>query len=189
MISYVDDFALTVAPLSYRGNIRRLQELFERLEKKASRLGVSFSVAKTELIHWRTPSQRHSPKCLSRSQIKGEVFHPSNSVRWLGYWFTPALDPLHITRDAWPLPREHWPSYDASVRPARASPPTYITGWRHPWLPSFYFTAWICSHQAWAQQPASILSGARDKGGPQTLSQLRPPGYLRWSHAFHLVLS
>jgi len=42
MISYVDDFALTVASLSYRGNIRRLQELFEKLERKASRLGVSF---------------------------------------------------------------------------------------------------------------------------------------------------
>jgi len=81
MISYVDDFALTVASLSYRGNIRRLQELFEKLERKASRLGVSFSVAKTELIHWRTPSQRHSPKCVAPIQIKGEVFHARNSVR------------------------------------------------------------------------------------------------------------
>jgi len=49
MISYVDYFALTVASLSYRGNICRLQALFERLERKASRLGISFSVAKTEL--------------------------------------------------------------------------------------------------------------------------------------------
>jgi len=99
MISYVDDFTLKVASLSYRGNIRRLQELFERLERKASRLGVSFSVAKTELIHWRTPSQRHSPKCVSPIQIKGEMFHPGNSIRWLGYWFTPALDPAaHFSR-------------------------------------------------------------------------------------------
>jgi len=99
LISYVDDFALTVASLSYRGNIRRLQELFEKLERKASRLGVSFSVTKTELIHWRTPSQRHSPKCISPIQIKGEVFRPSDSVRWLGYWFTPALDPAaHFSR-------------------------------------------------------------------------------------------
>jgi len=99
MISYVDDFALTVASLSYRGNIRRPQELFEKLERKASCLGVSFSVAKTELIHWRTPSQRHSPKCVSPIQIKGELFHPGNSVRWLGYWFTPALDPAaHFSR-------------------------------------------------------------------------------------------
>jgi len=99
MVSYVDDFVLTAASLSYRGNIRRLQELFERLEKKASRLGVSFLVAKTELIHWRTPSQRHSPKCVSPIQIKGEMFHPRNSVRWLGHWFTPALDPAaHFSR-------------------------------------------------------------------------------------------
>ena len=90
---YVDDFALTVASLSYRGNIRRLQDLFDRLEKMASRLGVSFSVAKTELIHWRTSSQRHSPKCVAWIQIKGELFHPGKSVWWLGYWFTPALDP------------------------------------------------------------------------------------------------
>jgi len=33
------------------------------------------------------------PKCVSPIQIKGEVFHPSNSVRWLWYWFTRALDP------------------------------------------------------------------------------------------------
>jgi len=99
MISYVDDFALTVASLSYRGNIRRLQELIEKLERKASRLGVSFLVAKTELIHWRTPSLRHSPKCVSPIQIKGEMFHPGNSVRWLRYWFTRALDPAaHFSR-------------------------------------------------------------------------------------------
>ena len=80
MISYVDDFALTVASLSYRGNIGRLQDLFDKLERKASRQGVSFWVAKTELIHWRTPSLRHSPKCVSPIQIKGELFHPGNSV-------------------------------------------------------------------------------------------------------------
>jgi len=83
MISYVHHFALTVASLSYGGNVRRLQNLFDRLERKASRLCVSFSVAKTELIHWRTPSQRHSPKCLAPIQIKGELFHPAYSVWWL----------------------------------------------------------------------------------------------------------
>jgi len=99
MISYVDDFALTVASLSYGGNIRWLQDLFDRLERKACRLGVSFLVAKTELIHWRTASQRHSPKCVAPIHIKGELFHPGNSVRWLGYWFTPALDPAaHFSR-------------------------------------------------------------------------------------------
>jgi len=36
IIGYVDDFALTVASLSYRGNIRWLQDLFDKLERKAS---------------------------------------------------------------------------------------------------------------------------------------------------------
>jgi len=99
MISYVDDFALTVASLSYHGNTRRLQALFDKLERKASGLGVSFSVGKTELIHWRTPSQKHSPKCIPPIQIKGELFQPGNSIRWLGYWFTPALDlAAHFSR-------------------------------------------------------------------------------------------
>ena len=60
MISYVDCFALTAASLAYQGNIRRFQELFEKLDAKAHRLDISFSVAKRELIHWTTTSQRHS---------------------------------------------------------------------------------------------------------------------------------
>jgi len=91
MLSYVDDFALTTASLSYRGNIRRLQELFRTIQAKAARLGISFSILKTELIHWRTHSQRHSPRCLSPIQLDGEIFHPRESLRWLGYWFTPTL--------------------------------------------------------------------------------------------------
>jgi len=99
MISYVDDLALTPAFPSYRGNICRLQRLFEKLEAQALRIGVSFSVAKTELIHWRTPSQRNSPRCLSPIQIEGELFRPRDSLRWLGYWFTPALDSsAHFSR-------------------------------------------------------------------------------------------
>ena len=98
-ISYVDDFALTAAFPSYWGNIRHLQRLFEKLEAKALRIGVSFSVAKTELIHWRTPSQRNSPRCLSAIQIEGELFRPRDSLMWLGYWFTPALDSsAHFSR-------------------------------------------------------------------------------------------
>ena len=92
MISYVDDFALTAASPSYMGNIHRLQKLFEKLEAKAIRIGVSFSVAKTELIDWRTPSQRNSPRSLSPIQIKGQLFQPRDSLRWLVYWFTPAVD-------------------------------------------------------------------------------------------------
>ena len=51
IISYVDDLARTAAFHSYPCNIRCLPELFERLEAKALRLGVSLSIAKTEIIH------------------------------------------------------------------------------------------------------------------------------------------
>ena len=99
MIPYVDDFAVTAASYTYRGNIQRLKRLFEELEARALRLRLLFSVAKTELIHWRTPGQRHSPKCLAPIQIKKELFRPRDSVRWLGYWFTPALDSsAHFSR-------------------------------------------------------------------------------------------
>jgi len=56
MVSYVHDFSITVASPSYRGNIRRLQTLFSTIAAKGRHIGVSFSVPKTELIHWRTPS-------------------------------------------------------------------------------------------------------------------------------------
>ena len=61
MVSYVDDFSLTVASPSHRSNIRRLQSLFQNISKKASELDVSFSVPKTELIHWRTHSEWSPP--------------------------------------------------------------------------------------------------------------------------------
>jgi len=91
MLSYVDDFALTAASLSYRGNIRRLQELFRSMQAMVAHLAISFSVLNTELIQWRTPSQRHSQLCLSPIQLDGEIFHPRDSLWWIGYWFTPSL--------------------------------------------------------------------------------------------------
>jgi len=97
MVSYVDDFSVTVASSSYRGNIRRLQGLFTTIFSKGRDIGVSFSVPKTELIHWRTPSQR-TPQSKAPIQLEGHLFHPSEVVRWLGYWFTPSLSPTHHFR-------------------------------------------------------------------------------------------
>lgn len=51
ILSYMDAFVLTVASLSYRGNIRSLQGLFRTIKARAVPLGISFSVPKTELIH------------------------------------------------------------------------------------------------------------------------------------------
>ena len=51
MVSYVDDFSLTVASPSHRSTIRRLQGLFLNISRRGSELNVLFSVPKTELIH------------------------------------------------------------------------------------------------------------------------------------------
>ena len=94
LVSYVDDFSLTVASPSHRSNIRRLQNLFLNIARKGAELDVSFSVPKTELVHWRTHSER-SPPSLSPITLDNQIFHPKDVVRWLGYWLTPALNTSH----------------------------------------------------------------------------------------------
>ena len=94
LVSYVDDFSLTVASPSHISNIRPLQGLFLEISRRASALNISFSVPKTELIHWRTQSERSSP-ARSPITLDGQVFHPSGVVRWLGYWLSPALNTSH----------------------------------------------------------------------------------------------
>ena len=98
MFSYVDDFTVTVGSLSYRRNTQRLQHYYSTLKRRANSLGVSFSIPKTELCHWRTTRDRApispAPVCLD-----GSLFHPSSLVRWLGYWFTPSMDTTpHFTK-------------------------------------------------------------------------------------------
>ena len=62
MFSYVDDFSFTVASPSHRSKIRRLQGLFLNISGKGTALDISFSVTKTELIHWQTHSERSPPR-------------------------------------------------------------------------------------------------------------------------------
>ena len=97
MASYVDDFSITVASPFHRGNIRSLQRLFATIAVRGRDIGVSFSVPKTELIHWRTPGQR-TPPSTAPIELEGHLFNPSRVVRWLGYWFTPALTTTHHFR-------------------------------------------------------------------------------------------
>jgi len=94
VVSYVDDLSITVASPSYIGNIGRLQTLFSTIAAKGQDLGVSFSVPKTELIHWRTPSQR-TPPSHGPIELEDHMFRPSKVVRWLGYWFTPSFNTAH----------------------------------------------------------------------------------------------
>jgi len=89
-LSYVDHFGLTASSASYRGNIQILQRQYARLKARGATLGVSFSVPKTELIHWRTTRDK---ALISNAPIHldGSVFTPKGEVRWLGYWFTPTI--------------------------------------------------------------------------------------------------
>jgi len=97
-LSYVDDFGPTVSSMSYRRNIQSLQRRYAMLKARGARLGMGFSIPKTELIHGRTSKDRDT---VSRAPIHldGLVFHPKDEVRWLGYWFTPSLSTTaHFTK-------------------------------------------------------------------------------------------
>jgi len=94
MLAYLDDFSLTVASNSHRGNIRHLQHLFSFLAGRGRDMGVSFSIPKTELIHWRTPSQK-TPHVCAPIKLHRQLFHPSRARRLLGYWLSPSLNSSH----------------------------------------------------------------------------------------------
>ena len=97
-LSYVDDFGLTVSSASYRRNIQSLQKRYAVLRAKSTRLGIGFSVPKTELVHWRTCRHR-GPVSLCPVHLDGSIFPPKDEVRWLGYWFTPSISTTtHFTK-------------------------------------------------------------------------------------------
>jgi len=53
------------------------------LKARGARLGVGFSIPKTELIHRRTIRAR-GPVARSPIHLDGLVFPPKDEVRWLG---------------------------------------------------------------------------------------------------------
>jgi len=98
IISYIDDFAVTVASPSYRTNVRLLQKSFSALKRKASLINISFSVPKTELIYWRT-TRSNEPPCSIPVQLEDQLFYPQSRLKWLGFIFPPAFDPRsHFSR-------------------------------------------------------------------------------------------
>jgi len=97
-LSYMDDFSLTASSTSYSWNIQMLQRQYARLKARGARLGVSFSIPKTELIHWRTNRDR-APISNAPIHLDGSVFKPKDEVLWLGYWFTPSMSTTtHFTK-------------------------------------------------------------------------------------------
>ena len=91
VLSYVDDFSLTVSCPSYRTNSRSLQAAFGLIRAIAHSRKVDFSFPKTELIQRRTPLQRDPPGTPRSPHVAldGQIFHPSEKLRWQGYWFVP----------------------------------------------------------------------------------------------------
>jgi len=97
-LSYIDDFGLPASSASYRRNVELLQRHYAVLKAKGACLGVSFSIPKTALIHWRTSKDR-GPVSRSPIHLDRSVFHPKDEVRCLGYWFTPSISTTpHFTK-------------------------------------------------------------------------------------------
>ena len=90
VLSYVDDFVVTVASASHRRKVQLLQSHYCSLCRIAAPKRLSFSVPKTELVHWRTQQERASPSTAG-VRLDDLYFSPKNEIRWLGYWFTPSL--------------------------------------------------------------------------------------------------
>ena len=90
VLSYVDDFMITVASASHRRNVQHLQSHYRSLCRIAAPKRLSFSVPRTDLVHWRTPQER-TPPAAAGVRLDDLYFPPKNEVRWLGYWFTPSL--------------------------------------------------------------------------------------------------
>jgi len=89
-LSYVNNLGLTASSPSYRPNIQILQRHYTVLKAKGDRLGVSFSISKTALIHWRSNRDR-GPISRSPIHLDGSIFPPKDEVRWPGYLFTPSI--------------------------------------------------------------------------------------------------
>jgi len=81
-----------VASPAYRTNVRLLQKSFSALKRKASPINISFSVPKTELIHWKT-TRSDEPPCSLPVQLEDQLFYPQLRLKWLGFIFTPSFDP------------------------------------------------------------------------------------------------
>ena len=97
-LSYVDDFGLTASSMPYRRNLQLLQRHYAVLKARGARLGVSFSIPKTEPIHWRTYRDR-GPVSRSPIHLDGSIFPSKDEVRWLGSWFTPSISTTpHFTQ-------------------------------------------------------------------------------------------
>jgi len=90
VVSYVDSFVVTVSSSTHRRNVQLLQGHYRSLCSIAAPRGLTFSVPKTELIHWPTPQERSHPSTAG-VRFDDLYFAPKDTVSWLGYWFMPSV--------------------------------------------------------------------------------------------------
>ena len=129
VLSYVDDFTLTVSFPSYRTNSRSLPAAFGRIRAIAHSRKVDFSVLKTELIHWRSSLQPDTTGTPSSPPVTldGQIFHPSkSSASWATGLFRTLPHPL-TSRSVWHYLKLPFPQCDTFPRKAKSSPPIYAT--------------------------------------------------------------
>ncbi len=85
-LSYIDDISLTVALTSVKKNVKILEREARTLYELASRKGVQFDLAKTDLIHFGTT------KKMQLTLPDGEKIKPKGLVKWLGIYFDQKLN-------------------------------------------------------------------------------------------------
>ena len=187
VLSYVDDLSLTVSSPLYRTNSRSLQAAFGRIRAIAHSRKVDISVPKTELINWRTPLQWDPPGTPRPPLVAldGQIFHHSEKLRWLGYWFVPNLAfSTHFSRR---LALSH--AAFSSVRPfpmlAKASHPTYATVSPTACCFPFFYMVLTCSHPPKGSITSSRSIGGKCRDGSPTVSDPLPCRFSLRNRAFH----
>jgi len=119
-LRYWYDLALTASADSYCRNVQCLKGQYAILKSRGSRLGDTFSIPKTQLIHSCTNMDTLLPS-LAPIHIDGLVLHPKHKLRWLGHWFTPSLSTTqHFTKR---LAKRKQPSWRSKGSPPSDRPP------------------------------------------------------------------
>jgi len=86
--SYVDDLQITVASTSWYRNTKILEERIQKMNNTTACLGLSFSITKTELMHWRKPNEK-GERSECTVMFQSHVIEPAGkTVKWLGFWLT-----------------------------------------------------------------------------------------------------
>jgi len=86
--SYVDDFQITVGSTSWYRNTKILEDRLQTMNSRAAGLGLSFSITKTEQMHWRKPKEK-GERLECTVMFQSHVIQPARkAVKWLGFWLT-----------------------------------------------------------------------------------------------------